>query len=84
MTTNQIKQLFNNNPNKGDITLSDIVDLAQKINIEGKLDKETLNYYYCVDILALAKANIEDDVIYNMVNQGWELSKDKKKIVKFC
>lgn len=85
MTTNQIKQLFNNNTSHNEeIELSDIVELAQKVKIENKIDKDKLNYYYSIDVLDLAKSKIEDDAIYNMVNKGWTLSQDKLKIVKFC
>ena len=64
--------------------MNDVVELGQHVKIDTKIDKSTLNYYYSIDIMTLAKSGINDDMIYDMINKGWTLNKSKTEIVKYC
>ena len=84
MTTNQIRQLFSDSGNDTILEMNDVVELGQHVKIDTKIDKSTLDYYYSIDIMALAKSGISDDMIYDMINKGWALNKSKTEIVKYC
>lgn len=84
MTTNQIKQLFSDSGNDTILEMNDVVELGQHVKIDTKIDKSTLDYYYSIDIMDLAKSGINDDMIYDMINKGWALNKSKTEIVKYC
>ena len=80
MNTNQIRQLFSDSGNDTILEMNDVVELGQHVKIDTKIDKSTLDYYYSIDIMALAKSGISDD----MINKGWTLNKSKTEIVKYC
>lgn len=84
MTTNQIKQLFSDSGNDTALEMNDVVEVGQHVKIDTKIDKLTFDYYYSIDIIALAKSGISDDIIYDMINKGWALNKSKTEIVKYC
>ena len=84
MTTNQIRQLFSDSGNDTILEMNDVVELGQHVKIDTKIDKSTLDYYYSIDIMDLAKSGINDDMIYDMINKGWALNKSKTEIVKYC
>ena len=84
MNTNQIRQLFSDSGNDTILEMNDVVELGQHVKIDTKIDKSTLDYYYSIDIMALAKSGIIDDMIYDMINNGWTLNKSKTEIVKYC
>ena len=37
-----------------------------------------------IDIAELANSTIDNDTIFEMVTNGWVLSKNKKNLIKFC
>ena len=37
-----------------------------------------------IDIAELANSTIDNDTIFEMVTNGWTLSKNKKNLIKFC
>ena len=84
MNTNQIRQLFSDSGNDTILEMNDVVELGQHVKIDTKIDKSTLDYYYSIDIMALAKSGISDDMIYDMINKGWTFNKSKTEIVKYC
>ena len=84
MNTNQLRQLFSDSGNDTILEMNDVVELGQHVKIDTKIDKSTLNYYYSIDIMTLAKSGINDDMIYDMINNGWTLNKSKTEIVKYC
>lgn len=84
MTTNQLRQLFSNSGNDTILEMNDVVELGQHVKIDTKIDKSTLDYYYSINIMDLAKSGINDDMIYDMINKGWALNKSKTEIVKYC
>lgn len=84
MNTNQIKQLFSDSGNDTALEMNDVVEVGQHVKIDTKIDKSTLDYYYSIDIMDLAKSGINDDMIYDMINKGWALNKSKTEIVKYC
>lgn len=47
------------------------------------LQDEQHNLYYEMDVKDVLKSDIESDDILYIRNGGWELSENKKKIVKF-
>ncbi len=84
MTTNQLRQLFSNSGNDTILDMNDVVGVGQHVKIDTKIDKSTLDYYYSINIMDLAKSGINDDMIYDMINKGWTLNKSKTEIVKYC
>ena len=84
MNTNQLRQLFSDSGNDTILEMNDVVELGQHVKIDTKIDKSTLDYYYSINIMDLAKSGISDDMIYDMINKGWTLNKSKTEIVKYC
>ena len=85
MTVNEIKKLFENNQmTEGFSALSDVIDIAKHVNVKTLIDEDEMNYYCVIDIAELANSTIDDDTIFEMVTNGWVLSKNKKNLIKFC
>ena len=85
MTVNEIKKLFENNQmTEGFSALSDVIDIAKHVNVKTLIDEDEINYYCVIDIAELANSTIDDDTIFEMVTNGWALSKNKKNLIKFC
>ena len=85
MTVNEIKKLFENNQmTEGFSALSDVIDIANHVNVKTLIDEDEMNYYCVVDIAELANSTIDNDTIFEMVTNGWTLSKNKKNLIKFC
>ena len=85
MTVNEIKKLFENNQmTVGFSALSDVIDIAKHVNVKTLIDEAEMNYYCVIDIAELANRTIDDDTIFEMVTNGWMLSKNKKNLIKFC
>lgn len=85
MTVNEIKKLFENNQmTEGFSALSDVIDIAKHVNVKTLIDEDEMNYYCVIDIAELANSTIDDDTIFEMVTNGWALSKNKKNLIKFC
>ena len=80
MTVNEIKKLFENNQmTEGFSALSDVIDIAKHVDIKTLIDEDEMNYYCVIDIAELANSTIDNDTIFEMVTNGWVLSKNKKK-----
>ena len=85
MTVNEIKKLFENNQmTEGFSALSDVIDIAKHVNVKTLIDEDEMNYYCVIDIAELANSTIDNDTIFEMVTNGWVLSKNKKNLIKFC
>ena len=85
MTVNEIKKLFENNQmTEGFSALSDVIDIAKHVDIKTLIDEDEMNYYCVIDIAELANSTIDNDTIFEMVTNGWVLSKNKKNLIKFC
>ena len=85
MTVNEIKKLFENNQmTEGFYALSDVIDIAKHVDIKTLIDEDEMNYYCVIDIAELANSTIDNDTIFEMVTNGWVLSKNKKNLIKFC
>lgn len=85
MTVNEIKKLFENNQmTEGFSALSDVIDIAKHVDVKTLIDEDEMNYYCVIDIAELANSTIDNDTIFEMVTNGWVLSKNKKNLIKFC
>lgn len=85
MTVNEIKKLFENNQmTEGFSALSDVIDIAKHVAVKTLIDEDEMNYYCVIDIAELANSTIDNDTIFEMVTNGWVLSKNKKNLIKFC
>ena len=85
MTVNEIKKLFENNQmTEGFSELSDVIDIANHVNVKTLIDEDEMNYYCVIDVAELANSTIDNDTIFEMVTNGWTLSKNKKNLIKFC
>ena len=85
MTVNEIKKLFENNQmTEGFSALSDVIDIAKHVDEKTLIDEDEMNYYCVIDIAELANSTIDNDTIFEMVTNGWVLSKNKKNLIKFC
>ena len=85
MTVNEIKTLFENNQmTEGFSALSDVIDIAKHVDVKTLIDEDEMNYYCVIDIAELANSTIDNDTIFEMVTNGWVLSKNKKNLIKFC
>lgn len=84
MTVNQLIELFANSGNKVSLEMSDILKIGKFVNIEAKMDKLTLDYFYSISILDIVNSKITDDLIYEMMNKGWTLNKSKNSIIKYA
>lgn len=83
MTSGQIRELFLKGATETKkCKISDFVDVTKYVSPKLKLDDNEVDYILSIDILELAKNCTDDDVIYNMLDMGWLLSKDKKSLVK--
>lgn len=84
MTTNQIKSMFRGNHSDATVDISTIVDLGQMLPINGKITEDGMDYYYSIDLLEFTKSNVSDEIIKDMLTQGWTLDKREQNIIKFC
>lgn len=83
MTSGQIRELFLKGTTESKkCKICDFVDVAKYVSPKLELDDNEIDYILSIDILELAKKCTDDDVIYNMLDMGWSLSKDKKLLVK--
>jgi glutamine cyclotransferase len=46
------------------------------------LSDENYNIYYKVDLSTMIKNNLEDSNLFEFFSQGWDLSEDKKCLIK--
>ena len=60
-----------------------MVDIMRYVNVDSGIKESGLEYYSKINLLELSKSEIPDDIIYEMVDNGWILSKDKKYIENF-
>lgn len=86
MTGQQIREIFKANDNKQSImpSMSTIANINIHTPVKLGMDEKTLDYYYEVDILEMAKSDIDDKLISQMKEDGWKVSKDRKSLVNYC
>ena len=61
-------------------SLSKVMDY---VDIDTGVDESGLNYYFRIKLSELSKSEISNEIIYDMVENGWILSKDKKYVENF-
>lgn len=84
LTTNQLITLFSKSKKKDSPPeMSSMVDIMRYVNVGSGIKESGLEYYSKINLLELSKSEIPDDIIYEMVDNGWILSKDKKYIENF-
>lgn len=84
LTTNQLITLFSKSKKKDSPPeMSSMVDIMRYVNVDSGIKESGLEYYSKINLLELSKSEIPDDIIYEMVDNGWILSKDKKYIENF-
>lgn len=85
LTTNQLIKIFSHVKNNSDVSLdmSFIVDLSKYVKIDIDMTDSKTGYMSKINLLELSKSEIPDDMVYELVNNGWKLSKDKKNIEIF-
>jgi len=84
LTTNQLITLFSKSKKKDNPPeMSSMVDIMRYVNVDSGIKESGLEYYSKINLLELSKSEIPDDIIYEMVDNGWILSKDKKYIENF-
>ena len=84
LTTNQLITLFSKSKKKDNPPeMSSMVDIMRYVNVDSGIKESGLKYYAKIILLELSKSDIPDNIIYEMVDNGWILSKDKKYIENF-
>ena len=84
MKSNEIRKLFESNEKiVGDADTEVIIEINQKVPTEIKITEDEMNYYFQVPIMELASKDIKDEILENMKNDGWVLSKDKMSLIKY-
>lgn len=84
LTTNQLITIFSKVKKKETTPdLSTVVDIIRNLNPEIGIDEDGMSYFFRIKLIDLSKSNISEDMIYNMADNGWVLSKDKKYIENF-
>jgi len=76
--------MFRGNHSDATVDISTIVDLGQMLPINGKITEDGMDYYYSIDLLEFTKSNVSDEIIKDMLTQGWTLDKREQNIIKFC
>lgn len=84
LTTNQLITLFSKAKKKDNPPeMSSMVDIMRYVDVNSGIRDNGIEYYSKINLLELSKSEIPDDIIYEMVDNGWILSKDKKYIENF-
>jgi hypothetical protein len=80
---NQLFELFSKTKSNGLPPETEVVnELMKYVNPTHGIDGDGETYMFKVNLHELSQSDISDDAIYKMVDEGWELSKDKKYLVK--
>ena len=81
LTTGQIIKIFSNSKGKSKAPQTEnIVKMMQYTDILPQMGGNGIDYHYRINILDLSKSGIPDEAIFEMVDDGWILSKDRKFI----
>lgn len=84
-TTSKIIGLFSNvkdNPDHSNPETSLLSELVKHVKIESGMEETSMSYFCKVSVLELSKSDISDDVVYQMLDNGWVLTKDRKFLKK--
>ena len=84
LTTSQLVSIFSkaqkcDNPPQA----SSFIDVLKYVKPEFGMAEDGINYTCKINLLELSKSNAPEDIIYNMVEEGWILDENKKNIVNF-
>jgi len=63
--------------------LSVLSDIINNVEIYSGVEDNGVDYYFKIKLSELSQSEISDKTIYEMVENGWVLSKDKKYIENF-
>lgn len=86
-TTNQLIQIFQKSGKEGvGIDAHLITKISQYVKIASGIDFECGIDSYCfkINLLELSKSGMPDELVYEMADNGWKLSKDRRSIEFFC
>lgn len=85
MTTNRLIQIFSRPQEANGIPEASLIsEIMKHVEIDVGMDSDGETYCYCINVLDLSKSDISDDTIYEMVNTGWTISDNRKKVLFFC
>lgn len=83
MLTKEIVSLFRGNKTQaGDVDISDFARYQEYGDISLKLADNKMDYYYEISIYDLSKSHAPNDLIQELKDNGWILSKDCSHLVK--
>ena len=53
------------------------------VNVDLKMDKRSLDYYYEIDVDSLLKSQMPSNDLDDLKEEGWSFSEDRKKIILY-
>lgn len=82
MTKIELKELLKDNlaKEKHNISSSDFLNISTFVNVQLKMDRNTFDYYYEIDVDKLLSSKMPNEEYEVMRNQGWVLEDDKLTI----
>ncbi len=84
MTREEIEGALGGNPlMRSRITMRAIGDLMHYATPRLLMDKDSLDYYYEVDVDELASSSMPKETLEDLRNDGWSLSEDKARILVY-
>lgn len=83
MLTKEIVSLFKSNVGQvGNVDISDFARYKEYVDISLKLAENKVDYYYEISIYELSKSQVPNELIQELKNNGWTLSKNCSHLIK--
>lgn len=84
LTTGQLITIFSKTKKKETPpNMSEMVDIIKYVTPDMCLNEDCISYTCKIKISDLSSSGISDEMIYDMAEKGWIISKDRKYIENF-
>jgi len=63
------------------ISIEELSEIMENVDVSFEIDRDTLDYYYSIEIADLVESNVSDETLQKMADKGWSFDASGTELI---